>query len=100
MSARREEVERIARLASLGVDESSLHELTRQIADILKCIAQLEAVEAEEASAPAHFGPASAPLRPDKTDPIPMSLAPREMAPEFDAGFYIVPKVEGVGEEE
>jgi aspartyl-tRNA(Asn)/glutamyl-tRNA(Gln) amidotransferase subunit C len=100
VTASREEVERIARLASLGVDESSLHELTKQIADILKYIAQLEAVEAEESSAPAHFGPASASLRPDRIDPIPMSLAPQEMAPEFEAGFYIVPKVEGVGEEE
>ncbi len=100
MSVPREEVERLARLASLGVDESSLDELAKQIDDIVKYIAQLEAVDAEEASAPAQVGPTSAPLRPDTRNPIPMSAPPREMAPEFAEDFYIVPKVEGMGEEE
>ena len=100
MRVPREEVDRLARLASLGVDESSLPELARQIDDILKYIAQLEAVEAEEASAPAQVGPTSAPLRPDTRNPIPMSLPPREMAPEFEGDFYVVPKVVGVGEDE
>jgi aspartyl-tRNA(Asn)/glutamyl-tRNA(Gln) amidotransferase subunit C len=96
----REEVERIARLAALAVNESSLAELTTQIGEILEYVAQLEGIETDEPSGPVHLGPERAPLRPDTRDPTPLTLTPREMAPEFDEDFYVVPKVEGVGDEE
>jgi aspartyl-tRNA(Asn)/glutamyl-tRNA(Gln) amidotransferase subunit C len=99
MTVPREEVERIARLAALAVDEASLPELTAQIGDILKYIAQLEALEAEDPSPQREVGPASGPLRPDELAPIPMSRAPLEMAPERAGDFYVVPRVEGVGDE-
>ena len=92
-----EEVERIARLASLAVDEGSIPELTRQIGDILQYVAQLEALEPDDTAVAFRPGPASAPLRADVTTPIPMTFSPREMAPEFERGLYIVPRVGGLG---
>ncbi len=94
-----EEVERIARLASLAVDEASIPELTRQIGDILQYVAQLEDLEPDNTSVAFRPGPASAPLRADVTTPNPMTFSPREMAPDFKRGFYIVPRVGGLGDD-
>ena len=94
-----EEVERIARLASLAVDEASIAELTRQIGDILQYVAQLEDLEPDNASVAFRPGPASAPLRADVTTPISMAFSPQEMAPDFEQGFYIVPRVGGLGDD-
>ncbi len=94
-----EEVERIARLASLAVDQASIPELTRQIGDILQYVARLEDLEPSDTSAAFRPGPASAPLRADVTTPIPMTFSPREMAPDFERGLYIVPWVGGLGDD-
>ena len=99
MSISPEEVERIARLASLAVDEASIPELTRQIGDILQYVAQLEDLEPDNTSVAFRPGPASAPLRADVTTPIPMTFSPREMAPDFEQGLYIVPRVGGLGDD-
>jgi aspartyl-tRNA(Asn)/glutamyl-tRNA(Gln) amidotransferase subunit C len=99
LSISSEEVERIARLASLAVDEASIPELTRQISDILKYVAQLDDLEPDDASVAFRPGPASAPLRADVTAPIPMTLSPQEMAPDFERGLYIVPRVGGLGDD-
>ena len=97
LSISREEVERIAHLASLAVDEASIPELTRQISDILQYVAQLDDLEPGDTSVAFRPGPASAPLRADVTTPIRMTFLPREMAPDFERGFYIVPRVGGLG---
>ncbi len=94
-----EEVERIARLSSLAVDDASIPELTRQIGDILQYVAQLEDLEPDNTSVAFRPGPASAPLRADVTTPISMAFSPQEMAPDFEQGFYIVPRVGGLGDD-
>lgn len=99
MNISREEVERIARLASLAVDGASIPELTRQIGDILQYVAQLDDIEPDNTSVAFRPGPASAPLRADVTTPISMTLSPREMAPDFERGLYIVPRVGGLGDD-
>ncbi len=99
MSISPEEVERIARLASLAVDEASIPELTRQIGDILHYVAQLDDLEPDDTSVAFRPGPASAPLRADVTTPTKMTFLPREMAPDFEQGLYIVPRVGGLGDD-
>ncbi len=39
-------------------------------------------------------------LRDDVVDPIKLSLPVGELAPEFAEGFFLVPKVAGVGDDE
>jgi aspartyl-tRNA(Asn)/glutamyl-tRNA(Gln) amidotransferase subunit C len=100
MTVSREEIEHIAHLASLEVDEDAIAELTQQIGDILQFVSQLDAVDSAPQPAPEDTAPPPAPLRGDVVDPIPMSRSPGEMAPEFADGFYLVPKVAGLGEDE
>ncbi len=98
MSVSRDEVEHIAQLASLAVDEESLRTLTEQIGQILDYVAQLDQVDSAAESAAFRPGPAQAPLRPDEVNPTPMTLNPEDMAPEFEQGFFVVPRVRGLGE--
>jgi aspartyl-tRNA(Asn)/glutamyl-tRNA(Gln) amidotransferase subunit C len=98
MSVSREEIERVAALARVAVDAASLDRLTTQIGAILDYVAQLEAVDAAEDANAFRPGPGSAPLRRDVVDPPPMTLTPEAMAPEFEQGFYVVPKVGDLGD--
>ena len=98
MSVSREEIERLAALARVGVDAASLERLTKQLGDILDYVAQLEAVDAAGDTKPFRPGPGHTPLLSDVVDPPPMTLRPAQMAPEFAQGFYVVPKVGELGD--
>jgi aspartyl-tRNA(Asn)/glutamyl-tRNA(Gln) amidotransferase subunit C len=100
MTVSREDIEHIAHLASLEVDEDAVAELTRQIGDILQYVSQLDAVDSAPRPAMEEAAPTRAALRGDVVDPIPLTRSPGEMAPEFADGFYLVPKVAGLGEDE
>ena len=100
MSVSRGEIEHIARLAGLAVDDETMTELTKQIGDILNYIAQLEQVPHDEAMAAHRAGPAQLVLRDDAVDPIRLTVPVGELAPEFEEGFFLVPKVAGLGDHE
>ena len=100
MSVSRPDIEHIARLATLAVDDAALAELTRQIADILEYVAQLEQVPYDDAAAGHRVGPTHLQLREDVVNPIKLTLPVGELAPEFEEGFFLVPKVAGLGHDE
>ena len=101
MSVPANEVEQIARLASLAVDRETLATLTKQVGDILRYVAQLDAVSPGGGGDARSFrpGPEHAPLRQDHVGGFPMMLEPRQMAPDFVQGLYVVPRVSGLGED-
>ena len=97
MSVTRAEVEHIARLAALALDEKSLPALTEQIGQILEYVSQLEAVEdAGDPAGGAYPGPRQ-PLREDNVRPTPLALPLQELAPAFRDGLFLVPRLGGVG---
>ncbi len=100
MSVSRSDVERIARLAMLAVDDTTLAELTTQIGNILDYVAQLENVPPDDATSGHRAGPSHPALRKDVVDPIELTLPVSQLAPEFEDGFFIVPKVAGLGDDE
>ncbi len=100
MSVSRDEIEQIARLAALAVDDETMDELTQQIGDILNYIAQFEQVPHDEAPAGYRAGPAHLVLRDDVVDPTKLTRPVGELAPEFAEGFFLVPKVAGLGGDE
>ena len=97
MTVTPQEMERIAVLAGLSVDQQTLPDLTAQIGDILEYVAQLESVAAGEGPDMRSPDPARLPLRADVVDPISMRLTPREIAPEFIEDLFVVPRVGGLG---
>ena len=106
MSVSRDEVQKIARLAELHVDEAALPALTEQMSRILDYVAQIAGVAATESAKPFIPGPAVVRFRADIVDPAPLAFEPARMAPAFREGFFLVPRLgafeasaEGTGED-
>lgn len=94
MSVSRADVERIAALAALDVDEASLPALTRQIAGILEYVSQLEKVQGGAEMPGLSHPPA---LRADVVQPADLAVPPGSIAPAFKDGLFLVPRLGGVG---
>jgi aspartyl-tRNA(Asn)/glutamyl-tRNA(Gln) amidotransferase subunit C len=92
MSIGRDDVLHVARLAELAVREDELERLVSQMNRIVDYVAQLDQVPADHMAEPFLPGPASAALREDVPDPVPLARPPAAMAPEFRDGFFLVPR--------
>ena len=93
MSVSREEVERIARLAELGVDEDTVGPLAEELSHILDYVARLNELPAGETARPFAAGPDAIQLRPDEVRPWPLAMPPAKLAPSFREGFFTVPRL-------
>lgn len=102
MSVTPEEVQQIARLAELSVDEEHLPELAAQMSRIVDYIAQLAPVSGGEHARPFLSGPDAIRMRADVVAPQPLEGRLADLAPAFREGFFLVPKLgafEGAGED-
>jgi len=61
-------------------------------------VSQLAELPAGDEGPPFLPGPAQVELRDDVVAPIPLARSPAEMAPEFINGFFVVPRLEAMGE--
>lgn len=93
MSVSRDEVLRIAQLAELDVDEDALPELAEQMSRIIDYVAQLSAVPSNGSVKVFMPGPDAIRFRPDDVNPAPLEREPKELAPAFKEGFFVVPKL-------
>jgi aspartyl-tRNA(Asn)/glutamyl-tRNA(Gln) amidotransferase subunit C len=93
------EVRHVAKLAELAVADADVPLLATQLAGIVAFVAQLDAVTLAGDVAPVVLGPDRLPLREDIIDPIPLTRTPGQMAPVFQDGFYVVPKLDGMSDE-
>ena len=93
MSVTRAEVERIARLAELHVDDAALPALTEQMSRILDYVSQIAAVPGTETVQPFTPGPVALRFRDDEVRPVPLALSPAQIAPAFKDGFFLVPRL-------
>jgi aspartyl-tRNA(Asn)/glutamyl-tRNA(Gln) amidotransferase subunit C len=94
MSVSRQDVERIARLAELHVDDAALPALTGQLSRILDYVSQIAAVPGTETVQPFAPGPSALRFRDDVVRPVPLALSPAQIAPAFKDGFFLVPRLE------
>lgn len=93
MTVSRRDVEHIARLAALSVDEQSLPELTRQIGRILEYVSQLEAVQSEAADSVIDLCDRPQPLRSDEPRRTELDPPIARLAPAFAEGLFLVPRL-------
>lgn len=93
MSISREEVEKIARLAELHVDETAMPGLVDQLSRILDYVAQITGVAATDSAQPFVPGPSAIRFRADEVRPAPLAFGPERMAPQFRDGFFLVPRL-------
>ena len=93
----REDIDQIARLACVEIADDSLTELTEQIAQIISYFAQLDAVEAGDATQrEAYHTAISSAFRDDEVREQDPTLDPSMFAPAFEQRLFTVPRLRGM----
>lgn len=93
-----EDVRKIAALAKLAPDPEAIHRLTDELNGILGHVRVLERLDVPETEEPTGFNEASAFRDPD-LPPDPLAAgAPEDLAPDFQDGFFLVPRLPALDE--
>ena len=93
MSLEKSDVEKIAHLARLAIDENTIPDYARDLNNILKLVEQMSAVNTESVSPMAHPLDAHQRLREDVVTETDQRELFQSIAPETEAGVYLVPQV-------
>ena len=93
MALDRSDVEKIAHLARLGLDEAELPRTTATLNNILGLIDQMQAVDTDGIEPLAHPLEATQRLRADVVSETNQRDAYQAIAPAVENGLYLVPKV-------
>jgi aspartyl-tRNA(Asn)/glutamyl-tRNA(Gln) amidotransferase subunit C len=93
MSLKREEVEKIAHLARISLQEQDIASYTVHLSNILALVEQMNSVETAHIIPMAHPLDATARLRPDVVSETNQRDIFQAIAPQVEAGLYLVPKV-------
>ncbi|EMR13374.1 asparaginyl/glutamyl-tRNA amidotransferase subunit C [Methylophaga lonarensis MPL] len=93
MSLDKSDVEKIAHLARLTIDEADVADYARDLNNILNLVEQMSAADTAEVSPMAHPLDAHQRLRPDVVTEQDQRELFQSIAPETEAGVYLVPKV-------
>ena len=93
MSLDAADVKKIAHLARLAITEQDIPEYARNLSNILDFVAQMSAVDTAGVSPMAHPMDAAQRLRPDTVTETDQRERFQSIAPQVEAGLYLVPKV-------
>tara|TARA_B110000858_G_scaffold175732_1_gene209385 strand:+ start:74182 stop:74469 length:288 start_codon:yes stop_codon:yes gene_type:complete len=93
MALDKSEIEKIAHLAKLHVNEAEAEEVTTRITDILALIDQMQSVDTESVEPLAHPLDMVQRLRADEITENNQRDELQKLAPASEDGLYLVPKV-------
>ena len=93
MALDKSEVEKIAQLARLHVDDGEAEEVAHRISDILELINKMQAIDTENIEPLSHPLDAVQRLRTDEVTESDRRDELQTIAPASEAGLYLVPKV-------
>jgi aspartyl-tRNA(Asn)/glutamyl-tRNA(Gln) amidotransferase subunit C len=93
MSLERAEVEKIAHLARLALDEDQIEGLAADLSRILELVEQMNAAGTEGVTPMAHPLEMSQRLRPDEVTESDQRERFQSVAPQTEGGLYLVPRV-------
>ncbi len=93
MSLDKEEIEKIAWLARLALDEDDISNYSRDLTNILSMIEQMNAIDTKNIEPLAHPLEINARLRDDAINETNQREKFQNIAPAVENGHYIVPKV-------
>lgn len=99
MTLSRRDVERIAALAALHVDEDQLPQLVGQIAHIIEYVSQLEAADTGSDEATWLATSAPQPLRADRVMPADLVRDLKSFAPALKEDLFLVPRLSAMEDE-
>src|SRR3569623_1644926 len=87
------DIEKIAQLARLAIDEDDIPRYARELSNIFSMVAEMSAVDTAAVAPMAHPLAAGQRLRPDLVTETDQRELFQSIAPQVDAGLYLVPKV-------
>jgi len=93
MAVTRADVEHVAHLARVALEEGWVPELVDQLNGILKHMEALSRIDTTGVAATTGVGEAGLPLRDDGGEQIPLLLPHEAFAPGMRDGFFIVPRL-------
>lgn len=93
MSVTKSDIEGIAKLARLGLDQEHIPEITGRLNDILAMVEQLQAVDTEGVEPMDNPLDATQRLRVDEVTATDQHEYFQTIAPAAEKGLYLVPKV-------
>jgi aspartyl-tRNA(Asn)/glutamyl-tRNA(Gln) amidotransferase subunit C len=93
MSLTLDQVKRIAHLARLAVTDAEAEQVRGQLNDIFALIERMQAVDTEGVAPMAHAQDVSLRLRDDAVTEADRHADFQAVAPQVEAGLYLVPKV-------
>ena len=93
MSLTLADVKRIAHLARIEVSETEAEGYLRQLSNIFELVEQMQAVDTTGIAPMAHAQDVVLRLRPDVVAETDRRAAYQAVAPQTEAGLYLVPKV-------
>ncbi len=93
MSLSKQDVEKIARLARLAMNETELETARTQLSGIFNLIAEMQAVDTTGIEPMSHAQDVSQRLRPDAVKETNQRESFQTIAPQVEGGLYLVPQV-------
>lgn len=93
MALSKEEIEKIAFLARIRIDNAEIDALKTELTNILGLVDQLQAADTDSVEAMAHPLDAAQRLRPDAVTETDQRKAFQAIAPATENGLYLVPRV-------
>jgi aspartyl-tRNA(Asn)/glutamyl-tRNA(Gln) amidotransferase subunit C len=88
-----DDVKRVAHLARIAISESEAHSTHAHLTGIFKLIAQMEAVDVSAIEPMSHAQDVTQRLREDAVTEGDQRVRFQAVAPQVEAGLYLVPKV-------
>lgn len=93
MSIEDSDIKKIAHLARIGIAESDIPGYAKELSNIMDMVEQMNAVDTDSIEPMAHPLHAVQRLREDVVSEPDLREAAQAIAPETEAGLYLVPKV-------
>lgn len=93
MSLDKSDVEKIAHLARLAIDEADIPGYAENLSNILEMVEQMNAVDTSDVTPMAHPLDAVQPLREDQVTETDQRALFQAHAPSVEDGLYLVPRV-------
>lgn len=93
MSIERQEIEKLATLARIAIDDSTINEVIARLSSVLALVDQLQAADTTGVTAMSHPMQAIQRLRQDEVTELNQREALQTVAPDTENGLFLVPKV-------
>jgi len=93
VSISREDIEKVAVLARIRLEDNQVEALEKDLGNILNLVDQLQAADTADVEPLAHPLDAVQRLRPDQVTEIDQREAFQKIAPATEDGLYLVPRV-------